>query len=647
MTEVPGIALQSGNAWIKDTLYVVALSDSGFLQVFSAKLNEAFSVIQVNGTAPANRSKFSCSSFGTTHLLLIGGDGVGLDLTELWLFDLEAAKWSQLTTTSPPIRRRSGHCSIAVGNLVYTFGGTYGLDFCQDLLIFTIDNTLTSYTYNRLNSEPEWPVARCCHTMTQRRASIWLFGGVREDGGLLSDLWELDFSLFPQIPRWRSPGGAALQKRSPEARCSCVSWIDRSYFFIAGGLNVNDGVFNEIWRYATRWDLFEIYEPDSPLTAFPGAGLLQVSDRLEKPVTKQPFAQLDAPFDTLRSKQKEYKLRTAVDLEAMTRIGELIRVINKHKGVVDHFMQSDCQDREGIPPIMQFYSTHGQQDRQKSIAEMRGSIAGLASQIIDRFPIYLSHKLPQSRPDPEEQATQLALKLQQSKDELGKTIEERKSEIELLTEHLNYLTASDKVIPELDCADFGSFSRFVQGMPKAQQDFALTHFYNMQLREYQSLIDRTQTAKSKLTKTTDGKARRSVMISRLSDELAAKFAAASEIEKELNTWRHHLNAAQEDCQTVGEFLDAMKKFRVNKSAVDQKIAVLEAKNAKLQQQIRAEWDDLAIHRREPMDALMTKLTELAEAIKGKTAEESTSLIDIEYPIIREMANRIVPKSTSK
>jgi cysteinyl-tRNA synthetase len=164
------------------------------------------------------------------------------------------------------------------------------------------------------------------------------------------------------------------------------------------------------------------------------------------------------------------------------------------------------------------------------------------------------------------------------------------------------------------------------------------------LREYHSLLDRTEAVKLKVRKT-NGNPRRTAMISRLSDELTAKFAAVSAVERDTAKWREQLNVAQENVRTVSEFLDAMKRFREEKSAVDQKIAALEAKNAKVQAQLNAESDDLATAKRETIEALAQKLRELIEGIQGKTPEEATSLIDIEYQALKEMAFRIVPTST--
>jgi hypothetical protein len=48
-----------------------------------------------------------------------------------------------------------------------------------------------------------------------------------------------------------------------------------------------------------------------------------------------------------------------------------------------------------------------------------------------------------------------------------------------------------------------------------------------------------------------------------------------------------LEVAQEVCRTVGEFLYAIKKLRVNESSVDQKIAAFEAKDGTFEQQMRA------------------------------------------------------------
>jgi hypothetical protein len=647
MTDTAGIALPSGNAWIKDTLYIVCLSDAGSLQVLSAKTGESFTPIPPSGPAPVNRSNFSLSSFGSTRLLVIGGDGVGVDATELWLFDLDDHTWTQLTSTLSPIRRRSAHCSIAVGQLVYTFGGTNGLDFSQELIVWSISADLKSYTNNVLAAEGDGPVARCCHTMTLRKASIWMFGGVREDGGLLNDLWELDFSLFPQIPRWRAPGQTTSQKRAPPARCSCVSWADKTCFYVAGGMNKDDKVLNEIWRYSNRWDLHEIYDADSYLAAFSGAGLLLVSEGLEKAVTQQPFAQLDLLFETLRSKQREFKLRVKMDNANLIQVTEHVQMLSKQRAAIDKFLQTDGQDKEGIPAVVSFYGASSHAADLSEIAERRSQIAGVASEIIAQFPNHLANRLPLCRPDPEEQATQLALKLQQSKDELERIIAERESEIEILREHLQFITPDAGQIPALDCADFDSFTKFVSGMPKEQQDFALRCFYQMQLREYQSLLDMTRLAKEKSTKLFDGEKRRNAMVSRLSDELTAKFAGVSIIEQDLAKWRGHLEEAADNCRTVSEFLDATRVFHERKDVVDQKIQALQAKNLKLQQQLKGEFDDLVTKKKEAIEKLLAKIGELSEAVKDKTAEESTSLIDIEYQDIQELANTIVPKSSSK
>jgi hypothetical protein len=638
MSGLPGIAVPFGNVWLEDVLFLLSCGPSGHIQIESVRENGKFQAIKCANTPLTNRSRFTCCSLGSSCILLISGDGVGISSTELWVFSLETRNWSELKTTQAPIKRRSGHCSVVSRNYVYIFGGTYGLDFCNDLVIITLDSELRGFSYKILPTARDGLPGRCCHTMTLKRSTAYVHGGVREDGSVLGDLWQLDFSLFPENPSWH----LVEKQRAPHGRLSHVSWNDQNGdFFTAGGMSEHDQVFNEIWRFGrdNLWELVQIYETAAPLLGSSKFGLVAVSDHFECVRTEPPSASLDSYFRSLGTKQSEYVRRPRIDFDGWQ---ELSRTADQLRGFsrnVEGYMQN-CK---GGTSVSASFTSQTQASLQNEVDRVRSEIAQLTREIVARFPAYLEEQQTLARPSAEELAIQLALKLQQTHCNLKRTLAERRAEIELSRAHLTFLKRGAKDVWELDPADFDAFVRFAQRLPQAQQSFAWDQFYRMQLREYQRLTMEIRATKAQSSKLVDGQPKRAQMANRLSDQLTAKFRSVSDLGRRLAERRQALADTEADIQRCTDFLGAVRAFQVNRATTEQRVATMEAKNAKVQQQMKVECDELDGHGRSVLEELLQKVNSIAETIAGRPPEEAICVIDFEFPEINKLAVKIAPR----
>jgi hypothetical protein len=82
------------------------------------------------------------STLSPTKLFLLGGDRVDKK-SGTWIFDLQSKKWENKESSNAEPPKRSFHSSVAVGNLIYIFGGKDGnKDAMNDLWIYDTGNML-------------------------------------------------------------------------------------------------------------------------------------------------------------------------------------------------------------------------------------------------------------------------------------------------------------------------------------------------------------------------------------------------------------------------------------------------------------------------------------------------------------------------
>lgn len=673
--------------------YLIAESPNGHLLVSSARINEPFKPITCNSEIPTNRKKFSLSILKGSIIALIGGDGSSIDSTEIWLFDTKTLAWKKLTTTQDPLKRRSGHCAVAAGDLIYAFGGTYGLEISTDMVIFTIDVINGSYTHHEIELQNDWPSPRTCHSMIPMNNTIWLFGGIQDNGVPLNDLWELNYSLFPHSPSWHP----VELKRAPPGRHSQVAWTWDNDFFIAGGIGEDDRIYNEVWRYhnvstensssntpkATEstvspspsnasennsielnntentdkfnflgkpptkqgWEQTAIIISHNFLYASSQLGLLEISqDSLKEVSLSHPFASLNGLFERLKFKQSEITKKIIFKEQREERDKNDTAQYRKFAAKIEKCTGPNIQSQ--MPPqdyqeIVDYFSEAKQNDLKNKICETRSKLSELSTQIMKQYPLFLKYSV--KNPIAEELATQLSLKLQQTKASLEREKEERESEIKLYKNHLSQQKQRTVPMQKIDPADFNTFISFSNNNQLSNQarEEALDIYYMMQLREYQKLKQQTQAIQLKIKKENELQSKRAETVSRLSNDLTTKFKNVTKAEEELQKWTRWLNEANEDLEKVKNFLSAADAYNHNRAKLESDIKTIEQNMDAMKQQLRKELNDLVGKKREPIEQLREKIKSLTERVRQKNSGDPHSIISFEYPSIQELRDKII------
>ncbi|KAH0785649.1 Kelch motif family protein [Histomonas meleagridis] len=633
MTDIP-ISLGQQYICSNDQVYIVASSKDGYLKVYNSSLNSKVKEVEIKGSSPSNRSNFSCTAINDTAIILIGGDGFGIHYTEIWKFDIKKSSWTQLTTTQPPAKILSNHRSAANGNIIYVYGGFNGLNISTTMLIYTINEN--TYTYNEIEHRGDFPCPRTGHTMIPFRNSIWLYGGLAHDRTPLGDLWQLDYSLFPENPKWN----LIENKRFPPCRHDSVSFIQGDVFYIAGGIGAENQFYNEVWKYKDEWEQVSIVDCDSPLIGC-SLGLLQVSDTLTVVKQNEPFSALDDLFDKLRLKEREYHLNSENDNEFLNNLKKENASLRSMIGQLEKYSNDK---NSPINEIKEYFSEEKKKNLIKKTTKLREELSEIASEVILKYPNFIK-PIPNSLAYLADQIEiQLTLKLQQSQYILEKTKKERKMEIDLYKQQIKILNSKGNLeIPNIDVGDFSTFQQFSESLPKSQQEVALNAYYRMQLREYQRLIQQIQTVHKKSKKVSDRQAIYKESLSRLSDELNIKFKTMSLVEEELRSWDRRLKDIKNDIQKVTDFLGAIKQYNTDKRSLDQKVETLEEKITKLQQKYKTDVEDMSNNKKGLIEELLKLLNTLSDSIKNRSNEDAKRIIDAEYPNIQKLKDALIPK----
>ncbi|OHS95792.1 hypothetical protein TRFO_38069 [Tritrichomonas foetus] len=610
---------------VESFIYQISESDKGTLGVSLGKIGYPLSPVAVTGPSPSNRSKFSLSLLNNSSFLLIGGDGPGINTTELWAFDIKSSQWAQLKTSQDPIKRRSGHCAASSGNIVYIFGGSNGLNISTDLIVFTINGD--TYTYKEIESQSDWPCPRILHTMIPMKNTIWLFGGQSDNGTALNDLWELDYSLFPQSPSWH----AVELRRAPPGRYNHVSWTANDCFYIAGGMGSDDLHYQEVWKFENQWEQTYIINTKLPLFAC-SKGLFEVSDSFIEVQLSPPFAALDNLFERLKFKQSELttKIRNQTEREYIQ--NETSRRLKRFENIIDQNKTNEYQE------ILNYFSDEEQIKLNAHINLRRNQLSEIVARIINDYPNFLQK--PSNNPQAEELAVQLSLKLQQCEATLQKAKEERNTEIQLYKQQLQFLNAKQDVSSIIDTANFNSFLQYSSMLPPESKEAALENYYRIQLREYQRLRQQTQEVQQKFKKTSESQSVRSDTVSRLSDELTKKFKNVTKTEDELNLWKQRLEEANTDLEKVRNFLMAINGYKNNKPVFESNIQKMENNMLVHKNMIKRELDDICVRKKAYIDEFLKTINVIIDAIKTKNYDPQGA-IDINYPKLQKLRDEII------
>jgi hypothetical protein len=280
---------------------------------------------QVDVTSPPpNRRHFSTAKVSENEFLIIGGDTPTFELFQVNTFTGEC---DSMTLVSKPLPTFTHHASASIPfrgkTLVYIFGGYRGTRLSRRLLLLTIKNNIAAA---RDWSDSSGPQPRTGHTLTCYRGDFYLFGGRGDGGVLFDDFWCLGVSASPINPKWRRIVGPG-----PSPRAGHTSWTDGTAHFVAGGVDAEGHLLNEIWRFVAGWEKVGLFDSSERVVGC-CLGLCVLGREFAIADVRDP---LDKSFARLAAKRDKFVRRqTAHDrlyLETSRRLTDLVSVLEATK----------------------------------------------------------------------------------------------------------------------------------------------------------------------------------------------------------------------------------------------------------------------------------------------------------------------------
>ncbi|KAK4129474.1 hypothetical protein N657DRAFT_652852 [Parathielavia appendiculata] len=163
-------------------------------------VSHQWTLVDNYGDIPGVRMGHTATLYKGDKLLVFGGENEHRTyLSDLIIFDLKTAHWTQPQVTGPIPKGRARHAAVLHEDKLFIVGGITGHDnYVLDDICYL---DLKTYTWSR-----SWRfVGRFDHSAYIWGDRVWVFGGLSEDMDKVSDLWWLDlkgnpaFETPPQI----------------------------------------------------------------------------------------------------------------------------------------------------------------------------------------------------------------------------------------------------------------------------------------------------------------------------------------------------------------------------------------------------------------------------------------------------------------
>ncbi|KAF2268280.1 galactose oxidase [Lojkania enalia] len=158
------------------------------------KLNLAcrqWSLVDNFGDIPGVRMGHTASLWQGDKLLVFGGENEHRQhLSDVIVFDLKTAYWTQPEIHGTPPRGRARHSAVIYDDKLYISGGQTGHDSVLDDICFL---DLKTWTWSR-----SWKfVPRYDHASWIWNGRIWIFGGINDEMEKNNEIWWLDLRGSP------------------------------------------------------------------------------------------------------------------------------------------------------------------------------------------------------------------------------------------------------------------------------------------------------------------------------------------------------------------------------------------------------------------------------------------------------------------
>ncbi|CAM1504345.1 Fc.00g019360.m01.CDS01 [Cosmosporella sp. VM-42] len=157
-------------------------------------VSHQWSLVDNYGDIPGVRMGHTATLYQGSKLLVFGGENEHRTyLSDLIVFDLKTAHWTQPQVTGPIPKGRARHAAVLHEDKLFVIGGITGQNnYVLDDICYL---DLKTFTWSKA-----WRfVGRFDHSAYIWGDRVWVFGGLSEDMDKISDLWWLDLKGSPEF----------------------------------------------------------------------------------------------------------------------------------------------------------------------------------------------------------------------------------------------------------------------------------------------------------------------------------------------------------------------------------------------------------------------------------------------------------------
>ncbi|KAF2453527.1 hypothetical protein BDY21DRAFT_356161 [Lineolata rhizophorae] len=177
-----------------------------------------WSLVDNYGDIPGVRMGHTANLWQGDKLLVYGGENEHRAyLSDVIIFDLKTANWTQPELHGPAPRGRARHAAVIHDEKLWIVGGMTGLDnYVLDDICYL---DLKTWSWSRT-----WRfIPRYDHSTWIWDGRIWVFGGLAEDMERTSEIWMLDIHGNPAFESQTSYGSQADRQVVPNSRFARAS----------------------------------------------------------------------------------------------------------------------------------------------------------------------------------------------------------------------------------------------------------------------------------------------------------------------------------------------------------------------------------------------------------------------------------------
>ncbi|KAJ4713221.1 kelch domain-containing protein 3-like isoform X2 [Melia azedarach] len=207
-----------------------------------AQVAQQLVLSEISSSGPGKRWGHTCNAIkGGRFLYVFGGYGKdNCQTNQVHVFDTVNQTWSQPMTKGIPPTPRDSHSCTTVGENIYVFGGTDGMNPLKDLHILDT----SSHTWISPSVRGEGPEAREGHSAALVGKRLFVFGGCGKSSDTNEEVYYNDlYILNTETFVWKR---AATSGNPPSARDShtCSSWKNK--IIVIGGEDGHDYYLSDV-----------------------------------------------------------------------------------------------------------------------------------------------------------------------------------------------------------------------------------------------------------------------------------------------------------------------------------------------------------------------------------------------------------------